>query len=85
MDAPSLLEFISGAREAARAAKALIDQAAATEAVDLRLIGQAKRSITQSRALLAQVEILLRPNLGPSRSGLPVAPPQDPPALAQHD
>jgi len=81
MDAPSILELISGTREAARAAEALIDHAAATEAIDLRFIGQAKRSITESRALLAQVEILLRPDLGPSRSGLSVTPPQNAPAL----
>ena len=83
MDDPSLSEILTNTQWAVRAAEArvssLVEQAAIAAASDFRIIEQARRQIAESRALLAEVEKRLRPNLGPSR---PIAPTQDSPALA---
>jgi hypothetical protein len=88
MDAPSLLEIIRAQediRVAAARIRYLVVQAAATEAIELRIIGQARTAIEESRALLAEVEKLLRPNIGPSRSDGAITSAQKPAALTQHD
>jgi hypothetical protein len=63
-------EILISTQEAVRLAEArirfLIEQAAATEATDIRIVRQAKIKIAESRALLVQVEERLRWKLGPS-------------------
>ena len=79
---PSLPETAE-TKEALRAAEAwishVIEQADVTEEIDIRIIQRARRIIAESRALIAEVEKLLRREV--SHSDFPITPPQGPPAL----
>jgi hypothetical protein len=62
--AVSFLPETAETKEALRAAEAwishLIEQADVTEEIELRIIQRARRAIAESRALIAEVETLLR-------------------------
>jgi len=74
MDDTSHLELTISIQQAIREAETLIERARVTEETDVRIIQQAKTKIAESRALLAEVEKLLLPHLGPPRSDLPIVP-----------